>query len=66
MALKLRELTAEEQAEISRLVHSRMASAREVERAQIINLAPVRMPVPGYGREASTLGQDGAQVAHPV
>ena len=39
MTLKLREMTSDEQAAIKRLARSRTASAREVERARIIEMA---------------------------
>ncbi len=46
MVLKLRPLTTEEQAAIERLANSRTASAREVERAQVIRLATTGQRVP--------------------
>lgn len=39
MAIRLRDLTADERAEIERLASSRTAPARQVERAQIVRLA---------------------------
>ena len=50
MALKLKELTAEERSAIEKLARSRTASAREVERAQIILLARRGKRVPAIAR----------------
>lgn len=46
MALKVRPLTSEEQQAIEHLVHSRTASAREVERARIVWQASRGLRVP--------------------
>jgi transposase len=46
MTLKLREMTSAEQMAIKRLARSRTASAREVERARIVNLAGEGQRVP--------------------
>ena len=51
MALKLKELTAEERSAIEKLARSRTASAREVERAQIILLASRGERVPAIARD---------------
>lgn len=51
MALKLRELTADEQEAIKKLARSRTASARLVERAQIILLAAKGQKVPAIAEQ---------------
>jgi len=56
MAIKLRELTDEEKAAITKLVRSRTAEAREVERARIILLASKGKRVPAIARELELTG----------
>src|SRR5262245_55532236 len=51
MALKLKELTAEDRSAIEKLSRSRTASAREVERAHIILLASRGTRVPAIAQE---------------
>ena len=51
MALKVKELTAEEQSAIEKLARSRTASARDVERAHIILLASRGTRVPAIAKE---------------
>jgi transposase len=51
MALKLKELTAEERSAMEKLARSRTASAREVERAHIILLASRGKRVPAIARD---------------
>ena len=51
MALRLRELTPEEQASVRRLAHSRTEPARRVERARIIWLASRGQRVPAIAAE---------------
>jgi transposase len=51
MALKVKKLTAEEQSAIGKLARSRTASARDVERAQIILLASRGKRVPAIARD---------------
>jgi transposase len=48
--LRVRELTAEEQASLSRLSHSRMAAASQVERAKIIQALAQGQRVPEVAR----------------
>jgi transposase len=55
--LRLRELSAEEVAEVERLARSRAESARLVERARIIRQAHAGLRVPEVARELK-LGQD--------
>jgi transposase len=51
MAIKLRELTDEEKAAITKIARSRTAAAREVERARIILLASKGKRVPAIAQE---------------
>jgi transposase len=51
MALKVEKLTVEEQAAIEKLARSRTASARDVERAQIILLASRGKRVPAIAKD---------------
>jgi transposase len=51
MALKVKKLTAAEQAAIEKLAHSRTAPAREVERASLILLADRGKRVPAIAQE---------------
>lgn len=51
MALRLRELTPEEDAAVRRLAQSRTAAARSVERAQMIRLASQGKRVPAIAQE---------------
>ncbi len=57
MALKIRELTVEEDTEVERLARSRVASARQVERARIVRCAREGLGVPEVARRLG-LGQD--------
>jgi transposase len=57
MALRLRELSAEERTPIRRLSQSRTAAARTVERAQIIQLASEGLLVPAIAQRLSS-GKD--------
>jgi transposase len=50
MALRVREMTAEEQKQIKRLARSRTEAARVVERAQIVSLARQGVGVPAIAR----------------
>ena len=52
MALKLRQLSPEEQATIEKWAHSRTASARLVERARIILLASQGHRVPAIAQQS--------------
>jgi len=56
MAIKLRELTDEEKAAITKLVRSRTAEARDVERARIILLASKGKRAPAIARELELTG----------
>lgn len=51
MALKLRELNAEEQKAINKLARSRTAPARVVERARILQLASTRLRLPAIAQQ---------------
>ena len=51
MALRVRELTVEEKAEVERLARSRTAPARLVERARLVRLASEGRRVPEVARE---------------
>ena len=53
MAIKLKKLTAAEQAAIEKLARSRTAPAREVERARLILLAAMGKRVPAIAQELS-------------
>ena len=51
MALKLRQLSAEEEKAINKLARSRTAPARFVERARILRLASTGLPVPAIAQQ---------------
>jgi hypothetical protein len=65
MSLKLREMTSDERAAIKRLARSRTASAREVERARIVEMACHGERVPPIAARleitAKTAGSDSTQ-----
>jgi transposase len=63
MALKVRELTAEEREAVRRLAHSRTAPAREVERAKMIWLLLQGERVPAVAQQ---LGRSEPRVRHWV
>src|SRR5258708_36441355 len=57
MALRVRQMTLEEQEQIKQLSHSRTASARQVERARIIQLTSQGYFVPAIAAQLH-IGQD--------
>jgi hypothetical protein len=64
--LRLRALSEEEARVIKKLAHSRTASARLVQRAQIIELAHEGCTIPPDGAPASGERTDGAQVVEAL
>ena len=64
--LRVRELTAAEEQEISRLVRARTAPVRLVERARIIDLAAQGWRAPGHRRRTRGVGPHRAAVGEAV
>ncbi|MBI3943227.1 MAG: helix-turn-helix domain-containing protein [Chloroflexi bacterium] len=57
MALRIREMTAEEQKAIERLAHSRTAAAQEVERARIVWYSGQGLRVPAIAQQLGVSGK---------